>query len=799
MSTLPNSRQYDDFLVLFTDNPKRDRRSSLFLSSLKHSANTARTARHGNTYLVGDLTLDNWEAKTARYFRERYDLGDNDVHIEWVFFLVNLINKRAGKTKALLNQPQVGGPVSTTGDEVLQAIKNLSDYTPGSMKELVILLLETKLLESVTKEVPGAPAENLMGKSGRWNEATHFVFNNAGTMIGANIIGDNALANPNPRLLQTTQVRVNALMAFLQKGPVIDETNVEFDDIDTIENLLSISTYGVRSSKFVSWSAFTCPANDPSHRNVPFLDSNNARFTSGTNDVSWGYLVDDIKDMLIEMDPAFGGCVNAGGLPVIGASPGAVGWAALTAANMVVFARSAVAAEAQAIYNRQRHVIGILNSFYQKIRSNLEATEFGYQFDKFFVNTFLTKAVKNAKLNVSSIIRDFSSTTDQIFQDKYYRSLNGTLMERKKDGSVISVDEGSDTHQALKEADKCYTTGVRENGNLTCKDYIVSCVSGGDISSCKTYLADHSFWQNASKEVEDMIPMMAYNTLKSFEFGTIPEFSKSANRIIKKIQTWSEWLESLKNNSKLTGVELGQISINVKLQEYLNALVFKVNSNPAIINDDYKLEKQTDLSEIFKNNKLAKMGLLPNLFPSPVSTASMTSIIKLSNTMVDSNNRMRISLNSIPGLSFNLTGGASRAQNHLINTTQQQHHLILSTFENLKARLKNHKKDIAADDETDIRLMIKELKQRELKLNELIVITEKYTELLEIYGEQDSHSALTLNHLDEFVKHRNNYFEKVSRKQVNLMSIIKSIAEKVNELSNKNQQQQQTQKATPLP
>lgn len=789
MSTLPNSRQYDDFLVLFTDNPKRDRRSSLFLSSLKHSANTARTARNASTYAPGDLDLDNWDAKTARYFRatQRYGLGDNDVHIEWVFFLVNLILKRATKTKDTLNQPVIGGPVSTKGDEVLQAIKNLSDYTPGSMKELIVLLLQQKFLVSVTKGLPGAgaPGEDLTPQAGRWNEATDFLFKDNNQMIAANIIGNNALATTNnPAAILTTGVQLANLLQFLQR-PDINENNVRYDDIDVIKTLLHISHNGVRPEKFVSWNAFTTGAADPG--NLPlnggvgvnpftFNDSNHTQFTGTTTDASWQRIVANVNDMLLEMDPA-----QHGGA-----------FAAITSAHLQANPHF------QPEYNRQHHAIGILNSFYQKIRSNLEATEFGYQFDKFFVNTFLTKAVKNAKLNVSSIIRDFSSTTDQIFQDKYYRSLNGTLMERKKDGSVISVDEGSDTHQALKEADKCYTTGVRENGNLTCKDYIVSCVSGGDISSCKTYLADHSFWQNASKEVEDMIPMMAYNTLKSFEFGTIPEFSKSANRIIKKIQTWSEWLESLKNNSKLTGVELGQISINVKLQEYLNALVFKVNSNPAIINDDYKLEKQTDLSEIFKNNKLAKMGLLPNLFPSAVSTASMTSIIKLSNTMVDSNNRMRISLNSIPGLSFNLTGGASRAQNHLINTTQQQHHLILSTFENLKARLKNHKKDIAADDETDIRLMIKELKQRELKLNELIVITEKYTELLEIYGEQDSHSALTLNHLDEFVKHRNNYFEKVSRKQVNLMSIIKSIAEKVNELSNKNQQQQ-TQKATPLP
>lgn len=770
-TTLPNSRQYDDFLPLFTNN-KQDRRPSLFLSSLKNSANGLRKTANRNGYDVADLALNNWDAKNAEFFKEKYGLGDNDAHIEWIYFLVNTIALRAGQTKVLLNLPVVvNGPVSTNGDEVLEAIKKVGNAPQGSMAQLVALLLQHKLLSSVTKIVPGTPPENLTVNPSRWGEATDFLFRTEAQMVAADIIGNNVFTG-------VTQMELNNMFLQLrngQYGVISWQSNLLTLFARQFNRILNISVNGVYPGKYVTWAQYTSDATDiPALRNTVIIEaSNSLRYNNPTSvNNAWGNLQADINRAFTEL-------INGGvtGPTLDPTNP----------ANTPLV---------KSMLNRHQAAINILNSFNQKIRDDIfGAVDFGYNYDKFFVNTFLTRAVKNAKLPVSSIIRDFSDT-NQTTQDKYYRRPDGTLMERKKDGTEVSVDEGSATHQALKESDKCYTTGVTNDGNLTCSKYIRECISGGDVTNCKNYLISNNFWQNASKEVEDMLPMIAYQTLKSFEFGTIPVFSKSVNRTIKKVQNWGEWLESLKSSSKLQASEITTISGNVKLQEYLNALVFKVNSNPAIINEDYKDLIQTDFSENFKNNLLAKMGLKLNLAPRSLSTSSL---INLSNAMVDSRNRMRISLGSMPGVSLTMFGGASRAENHLLNTVQQQHQLISNTFEALKKNLKNHKKEIAAGDDADITKMIQELKDREVKLNNLILITEKYTELLETYGQQDSNSSLTMKHLDEFVTQRNNYFEKVSRKQVNLMSIIRSIAEKVNELSDKSQQKNQTEQATPLP
>lgn len=771
-TTLPNSRQYDDFLPLFTNN-KQDRRPSLFLSSLKNSANGLRKTANRNGYDQADLALTSWDAKNTEFFKEKYGLGDNDAHIEWIYFLVNTIALRAGQTKASLNASAVvNGPVSTNGDEVLEAIKKVGNAPQGSMAQLVALLLQHKLLSSVTKIVPGTAPEDLTVNPSRWGEATDFLFRTELQMIAADIIGNNVFA-------MLTQADVTNMITQLragQGGVISWQSNLLTLFARQFFLILNISVNGVYPGKYVTWAQYTSDATDTlALRNTVIIEaSNSLRYNNPTNVVTaWGNLRADIDRAFTELiangitGPSLDPTIPANNTPLM-----------------------------KSILNRHQAAINILNSFNQKIRYDIfGAVDFGYNYDKFFVNTFLTRAVKNAKLPVSSIIRDFSDT-NQTTQDKYYRKPDGTLMERKKDGTEVSIDEGSAAHQALKESDKCYTTGVANDGNLTCSKYIRECISGGDVTNCKNYLLSSNFWQNASKEVEDMLPLVAYKTLKSFEFGTLPVFNKSVNRTIKKVQNWGEWLESLKSSSKLQPNEITAIAANVKLQEYLNALVFKVNSNPAIINEDYKGNMQTDLSENFKNNLLAKMGLKLNLAPRSLSTSSL---INLSNAMVDSRNRMRISLGSMPGVSVTMFGGASRAENHLLNTVQQQHQLISSTFEALKKNLKNHKKEIAAGDEADITKMIQELKDREVKLNNLILITEKYTELLETYGQQDSNSSLTMKHLDEFVTQRNNYFEKVSRKQVNLMSIIRSIAEKVNELSDKSQQKNQTEQATPLP
>jgi len=62
----------------------------------------------------------------------------------------------------------------------------------------------------------------------------------------------------------------------------------------------------------------------------------------------------------------------------------------------------------------------------------------------------------------------------------------------------------------------------------------------------------------------------------------------------------------------------------------------------------------------------------------------------------------------------------------------------------------------------------------------LILMTEKYASLLEVHGQNDPTGTIKIDHLKEFVDQRNHYFQRVAKKQSDLISIIKSISEALN-------------------
>ena len=98
----------------------------------------------------------------------------------------------------------------------------------------------------------------------------------------------------------------------------------------------------------------------------------------------------------------------------------------------------------------------------------------------------------------------------------------------------------------------------------------------------------------------------------------------------------------------------------------------------------------------------------------------------------------------------------------------------------LAIRLKKYGKEISKDDFAKITALIESLKKSEEKLNKAILYTEKYARLLEVYGQKDNTTILSMNHLKEFVDNRNKIFTRVSKKQNDLLSIIRSVAEAVN-------------------
>ena len=186
---------------------------------------------------------------------------------------------------------------------------------------------------------------------------------------------------------------------------------------------------------------------------------------------------------------------------------------------------------------------------------------------------------------------------------------------------------------------------------------------------------------------------------------------------------------------------------------------------------------------------LSKIGLKPRY---AVQTLSIGDITKFHNAVTQDHQYIK-ALFRIPGVGasiFNsrmfspMTGGSSDLldtfEERLSDKTKYISHIISEHHVSLNKRLERFGKKIDTNDQKKISDLIDNLAESESKLYKASLYAEKYAQLLELHGTDDNTSVLTYDHLKEFVDHRNKYFDRVSKKQLDLLSIIKSIAEAVN-------------------
>jgi len=419
------------------------------------------------------------------------------------------------------------------------------------------------------------------------------------------------------------------------------------------------------------------------------------------------------------------------------------------------------------------------------------AKEFGYKYDKFWLRTLLEAHSASATQPVAPS-RFFDEETPASGETYYRRG--SELFTRDAAGKEVRVDAGSPAFQALTVDNKCLGTGyvAHSGAGETCADYLRDCLSGKDVTQCKKYLDDDKFWEKAVDEVDAMLPAMAVQTLNAFEFGMEQVWDNTASRRLLKYKSTESWIAGLVEATKgrtsaMTVAEVEKIAKNTKLIGYLNMLVKKVNSNPAILNKDYT--GATDSARIndpdaFAGSRLHKMGVKARL---AAPTLSVSSIDKLATGIKDANARIGITI-GYPGLygfatKLNLMSGGGAVEDleaKVSDVTKQTGHIIQSHFLALHTRLQKYGKEIEKSDHDKILNLIESLKKAEEKLYKAQLYTEKYARLLEVHGEKDATSVLSMDHLKQFVDNRNKYFTRVSKKQNDLLSILRSIAEAAN-------------------
>ena len=356
-----------------------------------------------------------------------------------------------------------------------------------------------------------------------------------------------------------------------------------------------------------------------------------------------------------------------------------------------------------------------------------------------------------------------------------------------KDGN--EVQKGSAEFMKLKKENNCFTTGFQKDsrgtgsGTVTCYDLVNKCLAGSNIDECKEYMM-YGEWDN---NVDDVNPDMAKELLGHFGYRTETVLSKELGLQLKQIESVESWLENLQKNyvgtgtNKLKQDEVKAIAGNNQLIGYLRALVAKINKNPAILNEGYTGSSLSNDPNAFNNTRFSKFGLRPKAVTPASGVPSMSSIVALQNATVANRNVVALYYGVIPtGLNVMMGGGLSEYLETVQDNNQYPLRLskiIDESFKSFVAQLRVGGKDLDQSDFSHIQKLITELSDKEDKLIKAASYTDKYVRLLSAFGESDNNKVLSMDHVEQFVDKRNNYFTKVGKKQDDLLSILKALAE----------------------
>jgi len=416
-----------------------------------------------------------------------------------------------------------------------------------------------------------------------------------------------------------------------------------------------------------------------------------------------------------------------------------------------------------------------------------------FNWDKYVLGSLLKNAVKAASSKDTLFFKNVGSSTGTL-ENSYYRKVgdSNNLYMLDVNGKETAVQIGSDEAKKIKMGQNCFDLGMRSNDTVTqgkCYNLVKDCLAGKNIERCKEFMKTNSYWSTVKDDIDNLNLDLGRALLESFGFPVLSEDNTQVGRQLMVFGNSTQWLTVLKENkfgkTTFSDKELKEIAGNTKLIGYLDAVAAKINRNPGVLNADFAKDAPNTNSNAFAGTGLARF-MSQKFVRQGSGVPSVASVLALQNTIARKNSLIA-SYYGIPLATtgyVGMRGGGIGAATAQFQNLQNNNILPLRLSDMVDSHVKQFinslkavNKDLDQKDKGDIEKLIGELKVLEDKLFKAAIYTSKYQDLVSVFGEEDTNGLITLDHLEQFVEKRNNYFSRTGKKQDALTSILKALAD----------------------
>jgi len=394
---------------------------------------------------------------------------------------------------------------------------------------------------------------------------------------------------------------------------------------------------------------------------------------------------------------------------------------------------------------------------------------------------YITKLIFNPKVTDTGSEHFFDDITSTV--KTYYRDANGALYIN--DNGIKKTLNDDYFKQKYKNNDLCKASGLDANpAGGQCTRYILDCLNGTDVKKCKSYLENNATPFLMKDEIKNMSPELIIKTVTALDLPIKLVFNSEFKATIREIGSYDEWIDSL--NTKLDPAEVTNIKQNARLRKYIQYLTSFIKQEPALLNEGLVMEKNKFDPNMFSGTTLFSYGMKPNyplgyMGPTDLSPAD---IDRLEQIIIhkQNSNKLAFGLRNTLGIRGMHGGDPYNILKAVDNESFRTSPILKNYFLRLLNTLELKNKRLDTKDQEDINKYLEGLEKSELSVLKSIKYVNEYIKLLNNYGERDGNKVLKLEYLKKFVEERNNKLERLGKKQLNGLAMIRTVAVAQNDL-----------------